>query len=228
MGDFHRLLHSMALAMILEPLQKFVDCCKTHKFTFVTRDENFSDLAAICEKLVGEEGPGLDVGECYNMRLSIADLLMPNTASLELDHRLKSCLPTLQFFDTLRYCSTVFSMAKDRMWFGGDGLKTFYEEYTNVSNVFKSNTSFESEVLDRLEPTMRAISAVGGALGCCSVANLLEILQDNVDILKLDEMRLVQDNITKIQDWFSEGMDDMAAILTKFGFTKPTVSKIIM
>ena len=46
------------------------------------------------------------------------------------------------------------------------------------------------------------------------------MLQDNADIHKIDEMRLVQANINKVQDWFSEGMDDMAAILSKFALIK--------
>ena len=206
----------LTLAMMSESLQKFVDCCETHKFMFVTSDDNFSILACLSERLLGGDGLELCVDECHDMGFRIAEILSPNSASLDLGQRLKMCLPVLQFFDTLRYCNSVFSLAKRRMWLGEEGLQTFYKEWTNISNIFQSNKSFENEVLDRLEPTTRALSVVGGALGCCSVAYLFEMLQDNTDILKLDEMRLVQDNILKVQDWFSEGMDDMAAILSKF------------
>lgn len=71
---------------------------------------------------------------------------------------------------------------------------------SNVSNMFTSSQdSFESEILDRLEPTIRAISSIGGALGCTSLASFLGIFEGQDDILKIEEMRLIQANICKVQ-----------------------------
>ncbi|KAL7555253.1 hypothetical protein ACHAWF_018911 [Thalassiosira exigua] len=223
------LLDGMALAMVLNPLQKFLDCCEAHKFDFVTSDSSFSDLIDICGRLVSEEGSRSTANECHEMGVQIADILVSESgsASSNLRDRLRICLPILQFFSALRTCGAVFSMARERMWFGEEGLQTFYKEYTNVSNVFKSHRSFENEVLDRLEPTVRAISVVGGALGSISISSLMEMLKDNCDILKLDEMRLVQANISKVQDWFSEGMDDTAAVISKFALVQSSGSFII-
>ena len=193
------IFRSIAMAQMLSPLNKFIDCCKTHRFMFVTSDDNFTELANICETLLSEKAGLLDLNECNNIGQRIADILVPHSKSLDLEDRFKSCLPTLHFFDALRFCSSVFSMAKERMWFGEEGLKTFYKEWTNVSNVFKSGQLFENELLDRLEPTIRIISAVGGELNCSSVESLIHTLQHNRDIDKLDEMRLVQANICKVQ-----------------------------
>jgi len=49
-------------------------------------------------------------------------------------------------------------------WGGSDAwvLKGFYEEYTYVTNALPGNIeSYETSVLDAMEPTIRAVSAVG-------------------------------------------------------------------
>jgi hypothetical protein len=140
------------------------------------------------------------VQECYELGVQAADILLPDSESLNLTERLNSILPVLSFFGTLRLCGNVFNLAKERNWFGEEGLKTFYQEYGNVSNVFTSSqASFENEVLDRLEPTIRLISAVGGGLDCQSIAVFVGVLKEHDDITKTEEMRLVQSNISKVQ-----------------------------
>lgn len=192
------LQHSIAVARISKPLENFIKCCTAYKFSFVTTDNAFIKLTASCEKL--ENDANFTVEECCVLGKNIADLLTPETKSMDLPDRLDSLLPVFHFFDALRFCSSTVTLAKERAWFGDEGLKVFYKEYGNVSNMFTSNQeSFENEILDRLEPTMRVISSVGEALSCSSVADFIESFKCHNDILKVEEMRLIQSNICKIQ-----------------------------
>ena len=194
------LQHSMTVAIVSKPLKNFIASCTAYKFAFVTADVDFSELSSICNMLEGDEGLELNASKCYGLGNRIADILVPDTSALDLTARLNSCLPTFQFFDELRFCSATFALARERMWFGEDGLQTFYQEYSNVSNMFTSNQeSFESEILNRLEPTIRAISSIGEALDCTSVATLLRNFKGRDEIFKVEEMRLIQANICKIQ-----------------------------
>lgn len=194
------LQHSMTVAIMSKPLKNFIASCTAYKFAFVTADADFSELCSICDMLEGDEGLEVNARKCYEMGNRIADILVPYTNALDLTARLDSCLPIFRFFDELRFCSTTFAFAGERNWFGDDGLKTFYQEYSNVSNIFSSNQeSYESEILDRLEPTIRAISSIGGALDRTSVATLLVDFKGRDDIFKVDEMRMIQTNICKIQ-----------------------------
>jgi hypothetical protein len=62
-----------------------------------------------------------------------------------------------------------------------------------------SQESYESEILDRLEPTIRVLSSIGGALDCPCVASFLNKFMHSEDIYKIEEMRLIQSNICKVQ-----------------------------
>lgn len=74
----------------------------------------------------------MNISECYELGCRIADILVPNTDSLDLTTRLSDCIPTFEFFDALRLCSSTFQLARERMWFGDEGLQAFYKEYSNV------------------------------------------------------------------------------------------------
>ena len=192
------LQHSMTVSCISKPLKNFISCCTAYNFSFVTADGDFAKLTRSSEQL--DNGVDSNIEECNKLGEIIADLMTPKTESLNITARLNSLLPVFRFFDALRFCSSTVTLAKERAWFGDEGLKTFYKEYGNVSNMFTSNQeSFENEILDRLEPTMRIISFIGEAFNFTSVAEFVETFKCHNDILKVEEMRLIQSNICKIQ-----------------------------
>lgn len=194
------LQHSMTIATMAGPIRSFIDCCTAYQFLFTTADALFAELTCISDQLNEDESIEMNVSKCYEVGCRIADILAPDTDSLNLSDRLNGLKFAFNFLDALRFCSGTFQVAKERMWFGEDGLQTFYKEYSNVSNMFTSNQeSYESEILDRLEPTIRVVSTIGGALTCTSVAAFLSTLKSHDDIGKVEEMRLVQSNICKIQ-----------------------------
>lgn len=125
------LRHNLTLAKISVLLQSFIDCCSAYKFA-LTSTQEFSELNSICKQLANNESGGMSMCECYELGCRIADILVPNTDSLDLTTRLVECIPTFEFFDALRLCSSTFQLARERMWFGDEGLKAFYKEYNNV------------------------------------------------------------------------------------------------
>jgi hypothetical protein len=214
-----RLKHVMTLAKMTKRISNFVECCKTFHFAFTESDDCFGELESISDRLNGIEGEEWDVGKSLHAGERIVELLQPPPSLTDLSDQLQYYLPVIDFFDALRFCSPVFHLAREKGWFGKKGLGSFYEEFANVTNVIKHKQSFEMAVLDRLEPTIRCLSAVGDSLQCDRISSFLQTL-DGVSDLKAPQniiaMRLVQENVCKIQDWLSEGMDDMAAILGKF------------
>lgn len=208
----------MTLSKLAKQLGNFVECCKTFKFAFAESDDCFIELETICNQMSSNEGGDWDVDKCLRTGKRIVEILLPPSISANLSKRLEYYLPLIEFFDALRHCSSILDLAREKSWFGTKGLSNFYKEYENVTNSFNQKQTFEMAVLDRLEPTIQCISAVGGNLQCDRVATLLQILdskKSDFSHQSITAMRQVQENICKIQDWLSEGMDDMAAITGK-------------
>jgi hypothetical protein len=68
-------------------------------------------------------------------------------------------------------------------WFGQQGLKQFYEQYANVTNVLLGNTaSYEMSVLDAVEPTICVVSADGGLCQDAKLVELLNRIQADKDV----------------------------------------------
>ena len=207
----------MTLASLAEQFGNFVVTCKTFKFAFAECDDCFIELEDICNQMNCNEGCDWNIEQCIQTGKRLAEILLPGW-SADLSERLQYYKPLIDFFAELRHCSSVLDLAREKSWFGKKGLSTFYQEFENVTNVLNQKQSYEMEVLNRLEPTMQCISAVGGNLQCERVAILLEILNANdyFSHQNISAMRMIQENICKIQDWLSEGMDEIAATHSKF------------
>lgn len=208
----------MTLAKLAKQLSNFVECCKTFKFACAESDDSFGELETICNRMNSDEGGEWDIDQCLLTGKRIVEILQPPSISADLSQQLQYYLPLIEFFDALRHCCSILDLAREKRWFGKKGLSTFYKQYENVTNVLNQKQSYEMAVLDRLEPTIQCISAVGDNLQCDRVATLLHILNENSYFSRqnIKAMQTIQENICKIQDWLSEGMDDMAAILSKF------------
>ena len=220
----------MTLAKVAKQLGNFVECCQLYKFAFTECDEYFNNLKAVCSQMNGDEGKNWDIEQSLAAGRNIVQILLPTLPiSTELSVQLQRYRPVIDFFDALRHCSSVFGLAREKGWFGKKGLSSFYQEYENVTNVLNQKQSYEMEVLNRLEPTIQCISVVGGNLECERVATLLETLgnNDHFSHQNITAMKTIQENICKIQDWLSEGMDDMAAIHGKFALIQSSGRVII-
>jgi hypothetical protein len=105
-------------------------------------------------------------------------------------------------------------------WFGQKGLKQFYEQYANVTNVLLGTTaSYEMSVLDAVEPTIRVVSAIGGLCQEAKLVDLICRIQADKDVGAFlhsesgsADISQVQENLSQIRDWFTVGVDEIAAV----------------
>lgn len=206
------------LVNIRTPLTHFTRFCEQFSFN-VLKDSKFEELKVIAEEL-NKSLDDWSISTCTETHKSIAKLFDSEEQVV-----LQSSRNLFEVFTVLSSCNEVWKFAEERKWFGKDGLNNFYEEYRNVTNTRAGlgEDSYEMKVLDSFEPAIRYVSAVGELKLCENFNELLQSIQTNIDITKevesgnkFAEITTSQTNILKIQEWFTEGMDDVAGILNKF------------
>jgi len=149
--------HAVAMmSCFSEPLEQFVKFCRQFKF-FVADSTDFSELAGISAELASGEVFGFDSVECMEFSERLYRMLCPDAATdatvSVLCDMAKRRLPGIGVLGALSSQSEIWSFVREMKWFGDDGLKRFYEEHGNVTNVLLGNTaSYEMTVLDALEP----------------------------------------------------------------------------
>lgn len=217
-----------ALAEITESLQRFVDCCRQFKFA-VTSDPAFEELSSVIQEISGNTAGSPSMQDCLTASDRMCSILpvdtagsgdsLPDIRSVAREH-----LPALSLLGHFSLNSEVWSFVREMNWFGREGLKQFYEQYSNVTNVLLGNTaSYEMSVLSAVEPTVRVVSAVGGLHQEPTVADLLNELQAHKDVIAFIESGAgpadivqVQTNLSQIRDWFTVGVDEIAAVHVTF------------
>jgi hypothetical protein len=217
-----------ALAEITESLQRFVDCCRQFKFA-VTSDPAFEDLSSVVQEISGNTAGSPSMQDCLTASDRLCSILpidnagsgdsLPDIRSAAREH-----LPALSLLGCFSLNSEVWSFVREMNWFGREGLKQFYEQYSNVTNVLLGNTaSYEMSVLSAVEPTVRVVSAVGGLHQEPTVAGLLNELHAHKDVVAFFESGAgptdivqVQTNLSQIRDWFTVGVDEIAAVHVTF------------
>jgi hypothetical protein len=211
------------LCQISRPLKRFIHCCVHFDFAVASKDSFFTELEKISQQFYDEDPAEKTVDVCLASLRKICSLVSPrglgNDSSLH-DSRsaLLEILPVLELLATVFSYPEVWMYASEMQWFGEDGLKRFYVEYGNVTNVLLGNSkSYEMSVLDALEPTMRLVSTLGSLRGINVMLVLLTTLSENEDVRDslgesmARDMRQVHNRISEIRDWFSHGVDEVAA-----------------
>jgi len=128
---------------------------------------------------------------------------------------LRSALPLLKIFGALSLNGDVWSLVRDMKWFGKEGLKRFYQEYENVTNMFLGDSaSYEISVLDSLEPCVRCLSPLSHDED--SMALFVKTVNASIESISRNDFEVVQRNVSSIRDWFTSGLDDIAAIFGIF------------
>ena len=212
-----------SLAHIGPHLRKFVDCCKQFSFTFVDGDEIFDEICHITDALNSKSMDTWTSENCAKQALLLYKLLIGSAeaSAVELID-LMGLLPILKLFEKISDCSEVWTLAHDNGWFGDDGLVLFYKEYGNVTNVLLGEKSIETKILDSLAPSIRCISKLGGALNTVKLSDVINLIHscqfvsDYHNRGLLEDFDVVQTNVSRIRSWFTDGIDDMAAILNTF------------
>ena len=174
--DAQSFLVVASLAQAAEPLKRFVERC--HQFRFaVTADLGFQDLASLVNELSHNESGALSVQDCLDCSERLYSILPSNghhseQHSTDIRKTVEEHLTTLTLLGCFSKHSEVWTFVREMKWFGKEGLKQFYEQYANVTNVLLGTAaSYEMSLLDAVEPTVRVISAVGGFLDKATIVD---------------------------------------------------------
>jgi hypothetical protein len=205
------------------PVQHFILCCEQFGFTIASSDRNFAALRRDVEEFYGNKADENTLEKCLDFFQHLCRFLCPGTIlgdSVGADERegLLEVLPMLQLLATISQYPELWAYASEMEWFGDEGLKRFYEEYGNVTNVLLGDSaSYEMSLLDAMEPAMRLISAIGNLRETTNMLVLFESFTANQDIVHGlnggigQHIRQVHSKLSEIKDWFSNGVDEVAA-----------------
>ena len=225
-----KMFHIVAiLTEILMPLSHFVSFCKQLKFNFTKIDRSFHEIENISVSLSEEKVNDWTVDEILQISSKICNKLLatPNNEISKYPNSrdMKSVLDLLCVISDISRHVEVWIFIREMKWFGKDGLKQFYKEYNNVTNVLLSGdkSSFEMSVLDCLESIARYYSEIGNLTNADTLNEFLTSIKD-LKLVKDTKIRLkfstdlhsVQESISSIRDWFTTGLDEMAVIFSKF------------
>ena len=227
LNDSHRdrffLLSS--LISITKPLRAFIECCKQLKFQFTFEDKCFGELEDVVGKLEWGEDSQLYFQFYHDLAQKLVQIVSTSTEEKKeielLVRTLDESALFMTIFRTIARTSDVWVFVREMKWFGKEGLQQFYAEFSNTTNKLLF-ASFESSVLDSLEPTVRFLSHVGSLHAESNVGNFVCNLMENFKYdfdsrkQRMEVLQVVQQNITNIREWFEGGFDDMAAIFSRF------------
>ena len=217
---------SATLAETLPLLKSFINFCKQYHLAIVGSN-SFTKLEAQLDGLREGIIESRSIKQCNEEVHGLVQLLFPENDELtiqEIGEILKSLSPLLVLFEGISLRSNTWKLAQEFEWFGTNGLRQFYKEYGNVTNVLLGDSaSYEMSVLNSLEQAMRCLSVVGGLQSAATLTDFFGPLQKKQsEIIRrtvkstLDDLEVVQTNFSSIRDWFTNGMDDMAAIFSTF------------
>jgi hypothetical protein len=225
---FHN-FHILALLWELNaPLQGFVHCCTLFGLGIASAD-SFRELRGnVTDFYSLPAGSGdLHTSLLFFQQLLVVfgfqDVPLDNTL-LPVDiliigaDGLNTIMPRLSFLSNLSHYIELWKYVGERQWFGDEGLKRFYNEYGNVTNVLLGNSaSYEMALLDILEPIVRLYSAVGKVKEALTIKDLLEKFDNESDILSAineesfkNNLPQVHARLSEIKEWFSNGVDEVA------------------
>jgi hypothetical protein len=205
------------LYQISKPLKDFINCCQQFKFGFVNKDVHFLELSKVSESLIGKAALTWSITDCSMVARRVSTILLSAEQSDGiLSEQLTKCLSRLEIFSALSLNSDVWTLALEMKWLGTEGLQHFYREYNNVTNMFLGDSdSFETNVLDSLGPCIRCLSHFSP--DDSSLLHFFETIYMNYDSkFSMSDFEVVQQNVTNIREWFTNGMDDIAAIFGIF------------
>ena len=218
-----------SLDSVTKPLGAFVRCCKQMNFSFTSEDKNFIELETIATLLDSHDCHALEVLQYQDLARKLVNFFSSGIETTE--KNVEHCVSTLDklaacmaIFRTIADNSDVWTFVREMKWFGKDGLQQFYSEFNNTTNKLLFAT-YESNVLDSLEPTVCFLSHVGSLYEECDMNVFIQSLVHafeydlNSRTRRQDVYQIVQENISNIRGWFDNGVDDITAIFSRFDAT---------
>ena len=225
-GDRQRFHLLSSLVALVGPLQSFVQCFKQFQFKIIA-DESFAELDRISSELKSNDTSHIDIDTARGYAKSVASMLGVSCGDyddMKLGRAVDEYVCLFAIFKDIRNCPDVFTFVRDAGWIGEEGRQQFYAEFSNVTNklLFANSDSFESNVLDSLEPAVRFLSVLASLQDEISVQTFVSAVRNcfNAGEEANDELRsnleTIQQNIRSVREWFDDGIDDMTAIFSTF------------
>jgi hypothetical protein len=214
------IFHMVALLYELSvPLQSVVRFFEPFKFD-VALDDSFVELQHKVKSFY-ENTTESRCADCLESFRRIYCLLCSKKEMRDIANSvrdLNKLQPLLNLLSTLERQPELWMYVGEMEWFGEEGLKRFYEEYGNVTNVLLGESvSYEMSLLDSLVPVVRLISTLGKFRSSKNMRTFFKRCQANDDVAAslssstLDNIRQVYDKLSEIKDWFKNGIDTIAS-----------------
>jgi len=207
-----KVLTALSAFDLWSTLSDFLSFCTMANFQFVTCDDNFSSLSRKLNDVDDFESLDQDMietGRIFAQSLDGNDNLLLTLS----DGTLKRALEMGAAINCNR---DIWYLVRDMKWFG-EGLTHFSQEYENVSNIllFGDRSSFEMTLLDALDPVVRSISRLGGN-NFVTLIDFLRYMRQMDRIFIAEDIELIQNHVSSIRQWFTDGLDDTAMIFKLF------------
>ena len=220
--DLENFFFLSSMVNLVTQLESFVRLCQQFQFQII-KDSNFNLLSAVSLRIVSNDALVWSLCEWKKTFSELSKLLYSYESNLDSHEDIEDLYDVLMTLNLLSRHADIWKFIGEMKWFGVEGLKQFYKEYSNVTNqlLFASRESFESNILDTLEPTVRLLSFVGD-LSKCFWKDFFKGIRrrNNIGLYKPDEMqrnlKIIQQNLTSIQEWFDGGVDEMIATFSRF------------
>lgn len=206
----------------IKKLKRFVEFIEQFSFALVF-DMQFKQLhRSLLDFSAAETHP---IASCIRFLEGVFDMLLPwscdstemNYTSYERRQQLEKLSPLMSLFGVICEYPEVWIYIKEMEWMGHEGLKRFYSEYDNVTQVLLGDSeSYEMSLLDSMEPCVRVLSVVGGMREVPTVPDFFGKLLDSADVTTAIEQRAgrkiaqIHGRLSEIEDWFVNGVNELA------------------
>jgi hypothetical protein len=217
-------------------LPSFIQGCEHFGFTIAEDDSSFSELRFEVNQFYSSDFNCLDT--CLIFFQCLLSLLCPQLGIPRVNKfdrcpidvlingidELDKVLNWLTLLSNLSQYHELWSYVGEMEWFSDEGLKRFYEEYSNVTNILLGGSgSYEMSLLDSMEPIVRLFSAIGKFKESHTICALFENFENCVDIFATvngtritNHIHQVHDRLSEIKDWFSNGVNEIGAAHLQF------------
>jgi len=227
LAEQHTFTFVSSLVAIMEKLHIFVSCSRQFQFQFVTSDDSFENLDKISNEIKSNDTSHIDIDTARAYARTIVDIFSISCETLddvELGRAVDGCVSLFAIFENIRNSPDVFIFVREQGWSGEEGRQQFYAEFGNVTNklLFANSDSFESNVLDSLEPAVRALSILASLQDESSLQTFMSTIKGSIDAgansreLLKSNLETIQQNIRSVREWFNDEIDDATAIFSTF------------
>lgn len=209
------------ISTFITDIGKFVEFVETFSFDLLI-DQQFVLLRQTLLEFSSRHSHSVTC--CRTFLETVADTLLGSSCqtstaevtSMWCKQKLTEIRPVLLLFSTIYEYQDVWVYINEMQWIGADGLKRFYKEYDNVTQVLLGDSeSYEMSLLDSMEPCVRLLSEIGSMCQVTTLPNFIDKLSQSLEIATAIEQRAerklkqIHGRLSEIKDWFVNGVNEL-------------------